>query len=331
MSVFCLAFSDRGYMLASKIASELDGEAVLCRGDVKHAQWTAEHFENGNVLIYVGACGIAVRSIAPFVKKKTTDPAVICVDDSGRFVIPLLSGHLGGANDMARRIASITGGEAVITTATDVNGLFAVDEWAKRQGMAVKTPGRIKDVSGKIVAGGNISIRCCGTIAGDAPEHVSQTDGCGDVYAGIQRTDTDALVLVPRICVLGIGCRKGTPEEKITEAFREFMKENDIYEEAVCLAASVDLKKDEAGILGFCQKLGVPFITFTAEELNETEGDFESSEFVKKTTGTDNVCERSACRAAGAGSRPVVKKTAYGGVTFALYAKPFKPDWNWRG
>ncbi|MBQ9827497.1 MAG: cobalamin biosynthesis protein, partial [Lachnospiraceae bacterium] len=308
MNVYCIAFSEKGYDLASRIAAELSGEAVLCRGDVKHADWTAEHFCTGNVLVYVGACGIAVRSIAPYVKKKTTDPAVICVDDSGRFVIPLLSGHLGGANDAARLIAGITGGEAVITTATDVNGLFAVDEWAKRQGMFVKTPGRIKNVSGKIVGGGDITVSCMAEIKGDAPEHVSQKDGACDVYAGISRTDTDALVLVPRICVLGIGCRKGTAFEDIEKAFIAFMDDAGIYEEAVCCAASIDLKREELGILEFCDKRGIPFITYSAEELNSVPGDFEASDFVRSITGTDNVCERSAVKAAGEGAVLIRKK-----------------------
>ena len=97
-----------------------------------------EAFANMDALIFVGACGVAVRSIAPFIRDKKTDPAVLCLDERASFVIPLLSGHIGGANALAARLAGALGAKAVITTATDVNGKFAVDAWAAQNGCAIE-------------------------------------------------------------------------------------------------------------------------------------------------------------------------------------------------
>ena len=137
MSRAYLAFTAKGEALARRLAEALPGSVSRCGGDVTLKGWTAEHFAQDEALIFVGAVGIAVRAIAPHCKSKTTDPAVVVVDECGRFAVPILSGHLGGANDLARAIAAVCGAVPVITTATDANGLFAVDEWAKAQGCAV--------------------------------------------------------------------------------------------------------------------------------------------------------------------------------------------------
>ena len=163
------AFTARGRELASKLAASLGGSV---RGNEPLADWTKKSFASCDALVYVGAAGIAVRSVAPHISSKAVDPAVICMDEGGRWVIPILSGHLGGANALARRLAALTGGEAVITTATDLNGLFAVDLWAKAQSMAVLQPERIKHVSAKILRGETITLDCPYPVAGTAPELV---------------------------------------------------------------------------------------------------------------------------------------------------------------
>ena len=153
MTVRLLAFTDKGLALAQRLAGLLGGEAVRCGGAVTLAGWTADAFASADALVFVGAAGIAVRAIAPHLQSKATDPAVVAVDEAGRFAIPLASGHLGGANRLARRIAAACGGTPVITTATDVNGRFAVDEWARVQGFRLLDVGRIRTVSGKLLAG----------------------------------------------------------------------------------------------------------------------------------------------------------------------------------
>ena len=136
-SIELLAFTDNGQHLAEFLARQLGGCASRCGHPLTLAQWTEKNFPRAEALVFVGAAGIAVRAIAPYVKSKAQDPAVVVVDEGARWAVPILSGHLGGANDLARRIAGICGAQAVITTATDVNGVFAVDEWSKRQNLSL--------------------------------------------------------------------------------------------------------------------------------------------------------------------------------------------------
>ena len=153
MSRAYLAFTAKGEALAHRLAEALPGSVSRCGGDVTLKGWTVEHFAQDEALIFVGAVGIAVRAIAPHCRSKAADPAVVGVDEGGNFAVPLLSGHLGGANALARALAKACGAVPVITTATDVNGLFAVDLWAKAQNCAVLEPERIKRVSGALLAG----------------------------------------------------------------------------------------------------------------------------------------------------------------------------------
>lgn len=318
------AFTERGRALASKLAEALGGD--VREKDRSLADWTAERFASCEALVFVGAAGIAVRAVAPHIRSKTADPAVLCVDESGHFVIPILSGHLGGANALARRIAALTGGEAVITTATDLNARFAVDLWAKRQNMALLQPERIKTVSAKILRGEDVVIDCP-PVAGIAPEHV-YLGKAGDVLVSYHAADTDALQLVPRALTLGVGCKKGTDADTLEAAFQRFCAERGIVPEAVKDAASIDLKRDEAGLLHFCKAHGWPLKLYSAAELRAVPGAYTASAFVLCVTGVDNVCERAAAKSAGGGL--IEKKYACAGVTFALAENDINLDWSWR-
>lgn len=318
------AFTPRGKALAKRLAAELGG---TLRTDEALADWTQAAFADCEALIFVGAAGIAVRSIAPYIQSKATDPAVLCVDEAGCWVIPILSGHIGGANALALRVAVITGGKAVITTATDLNDLFAVDLWAKKQGMTVQQPERIKQVSAKLLRGENIVIDCPYPVTGSLPAHV-RLGSSGDVLVSYRRTDSDALQLVPRLLTLGIGCKRGTSSEALNEAFKAFCVERGILPEAFTSAASIDIKRDEAGLLAFCKAHGWPLRFYSAEELRGAEGAFTASAFVESVTGVDNVCERAAALASG--GKLVEKKYAGGGVTFAMAEHYVNYDWSWQ-
>lgn len=326
-----LSFTDRGQVQAEQLAKALGGEVSRCGSNgVSLHRWTAEKFSRSEGLIFVGAVGIAVRAIAPHVSSKANDPAVVVVDEGGNFAISLLSGHLGSGNDLARQAADICGATPVITTATDVNGVFAVDEWAKRQNCHVENPDRIKVVSSALLHGKAISVRCMTDIKGQPPAGVipvTETKAA-DVMVDILRGEEDALYLTPRIAVVGIGCRKGTSKEQIRSAYDKLLAETGLSEKAICLVASIDLKKEEAGLLEFCKDRGLPFVTFSAEELDKIPGEFSPSRFVKKTIGVDNVCERSAVAASD--GILFCRKQAGDGVTMAVALKPFEPDWRWK-
>jgi cobalt-precorrin 5A hydrolase len=324
-----LAFSDKGEALADRLAQTLEGEAARCGQPMSLAQWTADAFAQADGLIFVGAAGIAVRAIAPWVKSKTTDPAVVVVDECAHFAVPILSGHLGGANDLARRIARLCGAIPVLTTATDANGVFAVDEWSKRQSCVVVNPEKIKAVSGAVLAGRSVRVFSPWMIEGDAPDGVEQTDSrdCDvrlDVYGG----SPGALHLAPKLLTLGLGCRKGTAQETMEAAFQSLLAQSGVLEQSIRAAASIDLKQGEPGLLAFCQAHGWSCTFYSAQELEKARGDFTPSAFVREITGVDNVCERAAVLQSGGAL--IWNKTAGNGVTMALAQAPYKPTWRWQ-
>lgn len=329
MSCAYLAFTERGLALAQQLAAACPGPVARCgAGGPGLDEWTAAQFAASDALIYIGAVGIAVRAIAPHCCSKAADPAVVVLDECGRFAVPLLSGHLGGANALARRLAAMCGAVPVITTATDLHGLFAVDEWAKRQGCIVAEPERIKRVSGALLAGKRVHFTTDWPIQGTLPAGVQPAaDGCADFALTLTPTG-QALHIVPRIAVLGIGCRRGTTAEHLEAAFAAFCSESGLTPQGVAAAASIDLKRDEPGLAAFCRDHGWDMDFYTAAQLRAVPGSFTASGFVTSVTGVDNVCERAAVLASG--GKLLLPKWARDGVTFAAALRPFAPDWRWR-
>lgn len=293
------------------------------------SQWMTEVFEKTDGIVFIGACGIAVRTVAPFIKDKMTDPAVVVLDEGGNFVISLLSGHMGGANALAMELAKIVGATPVITTATDVNNRFAVDVWAKKQDMWIGSMTAAKHISAAVLEGNQIGVKSDFPV-GNLPEGFTETNDCN---LGIsisldekKQPFQETLALVPKIVFLGMGCRKGTPLEKIEALAMQVLTERHISIFAVQAVCSIDLKQEELGILEFCKKYGWHFVTFTKEELQKTEGIFSASSFVESKVGVDNVCERAAVLACG--GKLLVQKTAKDGVTVAVAIKNWSVDFD---
>ena len=274
-------------------------------------------FQWADAMVFVGSCGIAVREIAPHVKSKLTDPAVIVLDELATFCIPLLSGHIGGGNELARALADFLGATPVITTATDINGQFSVDAWAARQGLHIASMTAAKHISARILEhpvpiSSDFPIVTelpSGTVAGASGE-IGICISCKK-----QEPFAETLLLVPPKLHLGIGCRRGTTCEAIEAAVSQVCREYSIHPKAIKLAASIDLKAEEAGLLEFCEKRNLPVAFYTAEQLRGVPGEFTASERVLRVTGVDNVCERSAMLGA---EKLLVKKIAMDGVTVAI-------------
>lgn len=323
MKVACLAFTEKGFTLAKKLAEVLGGTAARSGRPLTLQQWTGTNFTRADALIYVGAVGIAVRAIAPCLRDKTTDPAVVAVDECAQFAVPLASGHLGGANDLARRIGSICGAVPVITTATDANGVFAVDAWARCQQCAVLRTEYIRRVSGALLAGQTVCMRTAFPIEGTPPSGIELTDEKPySVYVGVDAPPSTVLWVIPRRIVLGIGCRKGVGCADLEKALQQL----GVPLQAVCGVASIDLKAKEPGLLEFCADHGWGLKTYSAEELAKVPGVFTSSVFVTQITGVDNVCERAAVLASE--GTLVQRKQARDGVTMAAALRPFRLDWR---
>lgn len=277
-------------------------------------------FSWADVMIFVGACGIAVREIAPHVKDKRTDPAVLVLDERAAFIISLLSGHIGGANALTRTLASFLGATPVVTTATDVNRKFSVDTWAAQQGFLIDDMTMAKRVSATILEE-NVGFYSAFPVVSPYPNGLIPSEGetVGICVSWEERTPfPQTLRLIPPILHLGIGCRRNTGVDTIRAGVAQVFQQHHIDRRAVKCVASIDLKADEEGLLSFCQENQWPVSFYTAEALQQVTGDVSPSSFVQSVTGVDNVCERSALLGA---DHLVVKKTAINGVTIAVAAE----------
>ncbi len=326
-----LAFTRRGCQLGQQLAQGLKGTLWVperyCAEFGAHSydslqSWTARCFQQGEPMVFVSAAGIAVRAIAPFVRDKVLDPPVVSVDEAGRFSVPLLSGHVGGANELAVRIAELTGGQAVISTATDVNGVFAVDIWAKKNNLCLVERATAKEISAALLDGKTVGFLSDLPWEGSLPGGLQADGGDLGIYIG---PDPDCcpfartLHLIPRDVMLGIGCKQGTEERKLEDFVTSVLEEAGIDWRTVAGVATIDLKKDEPGLLQFCKRRRWPMTFYSAEELNQAEGEFAPSAFVTSVTGVDNVCERAAVLSGGA---LILNKCAKNGVTIAASRKP---------
>ena len=338
MRVAAVAFTRRGLDLARRIAHALvedgclvelsvperfvEGQDVRTLDDL--ASWTTRAFAQAEALLFVSATGIAVRAIAPHAADKMSDSAVVCVDEAGSVAVPLLSGHVGGANRLARRVADICGGIAAISTATDVNHVFAVDEWAREQGLTLVEREVAKRISAALLEGEQVGMASAFPLAGPLPAGlVAGTEAEGlelgicISYDASGKPFATTLHLVPRMVVAGIGCKRGTPVEKIASLVRRCLEEAQVAPAALAAAASIDVKSDEPGLQAFAEQCGCELRLYSAEQLQAVSGDFSSSEFVLHTVGVDNVCERAAC---AGGQTLLLPKRSADGVTVALAA-----------
>ena len=370
MRAAVISFTERGREVSLRIRRILEREGIRCRNFARErfcrgeeglevfagelSAWSGDRFGDSEALIFVGACGIAVRAVAPWVRDKFQDPAVVAVDEGGRFVIPLLSGHVGGANRLARLLAGSLGAVPVITTATDVSGKFAVDVFAAENGCAISDRRLAKEISAAVLAGERIPLLSDFPLEGEFPREIyvcKKTAAGGKNLAGsaaegespagpaaeleeqtgglrIRITLSDRgrdgeLRLIPRAAVLGMGCRRGVSEEELWRAAERALGEAGVDRRGLRALASVDLKKNEEGLIRLAARLQVPFLTFSAEELNRLPGEYSSSDFVKRTAGVDCVCERAAMAAAclgGGRGRLAAGKRAFGPVTVAVAA-----------
>lgn len=346
MELSIISFTDSGRELAREVGEFMKPDAavrIYCKSagwqepkegvavlSESISDWAKEQFEQGRAMLFIGALGIAVRAIAPHIKGKLIDVPVLVMDEKGQFVIPVLSGHFGGANELAGLIAGRRGAVCVITTATDVNGLFSVDVFARKNSLAVYPKDGIKQVSSALLAGKEVTIVIDGEYEGRLPDELIYRDkdeaaatGAVSIFVSPYRhMEMKALLrLYPKAFLLGIGCRKGKSLAELERAVEKQLKENGIPLEAVAGIASISIKKEEPGLIALAEKYGLPFYTFSREELNQVEGDYSVSAFVKEQTGVGNVCERAAVAACGRGGRLVLKKWAEDGITIAAAEK----------
>lgn len=365
--VLLITCSVRGYATMQKLAKKLENisgaeiitkvkcealPGVSMRETVKAC--VDAYFEQVDAIVFVTASGIAVRSVAEHLAHKSKDPAIVCMDECGKHVISLVSGHAGGANALTQMLADVMWATPVITTATDVEGRFSVDDYARKHNLVVTDWAKAKAISAEVLAAGAEPVWIEEPVVAQGEEKgaceickelkstgidgsENRVDKCGNKIC-VQRLqigsyqvivtprdilpDEKTMQLIPRCIVAGIGCKKGTSSDKIEQAVQDAFAKAGLRMEALCAVASIDLKKEEAGLLEFCETRNVPFETYAAEELQAVPGTYSASEFVSGVTGVDNVCERSAVKCASEygvkHGELLLRKQAQDGVTVAL-------------
>jgi len=302
-------------------------QAQLIQGSL--AELVQELWGSYSQFVFVMAAGIVVRTIAPLLKGKTKDPAVVVLDEGGSFVIPLLSGHLGGANQLARELATAIGAQAVITTATDVERIPALDDLARRNQCVLENLVQWKHVALAMLEGKSVALFSSVDLAVEFPANVQVVRELkylistyeGMIYITEQLVAVPEgvpfVVLRPRNIVIGIGCRKGTSAKDISTAIREELKELALSPSSIAALASIDLKNTEPGLLEVACELGVSVSFYKSEELAQVNHSYATSPFVQEITGTGAVAEPAAWLAA---RDPLLLKgkTCYPGITIAI-------------
>ena len=288
-------------------------------------EWAGERMSGEGALVFIGACGIAVRAIAPWLTDKSRDNPVLVMDERGEFVIPILSGHLGGANELAAQIAALMGAVPVITTATDINHVFSVDLFAKKNGLEIVNRDGIAKVSARALAGGTLTVSVQGEFLPDENSADSSEPG-NPVPEGIRLVEYPPKE--PADIVVGMGCKRGKDPVEIADFIARSLREAGILEGEILALATIDRKKDEEGFLRWCREKRVPLLACSAEELAQVQGEFHGSEFVREQVGVDNVCERAALRASGPGGVLVYEKKRAEGMTLAIARREWSVTWD---
>ena len=289
------------------LTDSADIPEVFIRPEGDVYKWTSENFTEGNALIYVGAAGIAVRALSGLPKDKLSDCPVVVIDDAGRFVIPVLSGHAGSANKLAEILASLIDAIPVITTSSDVNDSFSVDTFAVENRLTIMDRKGIKKVSSRALENKKVTLSIK-DFPPKAPVDVVVSD----------ETDAEHLLLLrPKMYTVGLGMKKDKDSGEVEEFFLETLQQNGIDVSDVYALCTIDIKEDEKAIINLRDKYRIPVLSFDADLLSKAPGEYSASEFVRETTGVDNVCERSAVLGSGCGEL-ILKKTAKNGMTIAI-------------
>jgi cobalt-precorrin 5A hydrolase/precorrin-3B C17-methyltransferase len=273
------------------------------------------HWRGAGACIFFTSTGIAVRAVAPLLEGKARDPAVLAVDEKGRHVVSLLGGHGAGANRLAGEIAALLGGEAVLTTATDVSGLTPVDVFAGERGLLIENPALLPRVSGRHVERKSLRVYCEEDLE-LPPDYEPAAPGAADVLITTRTLPGEGLFLRPRRLVLGMGLNSGTPRKEIAKAVDALFEAEGHSPLSLRLIATHEKKKREESLRQYARERGVEVRGFTTGELNSVRG-VAPSAHARKALGVQGVAEPAALLASREPGL-LVPKRKYGNLTLAL-------------
>ncbi|WKY44122.1 cobalt-precorrin 5A hydrolase [Eubacteriaceae bacterium ES2] len=339
-----ITLSQDGVTTARRLSKRLDDREVSIFTKEKYAgdqekliksdisTFFGEIIKEFPVIIAIMATGIVVRAVAPYLVHKSKDPAILVMDTKGEFVISLLSGHLGGANDCARIIEKRFGSKAVITTGTDVKGTMAVDVLAEKINCQIADFTAAKDITAQILNGEKIGILSedqinltgidlpYNIVICPDPEQMSDLQGLIRISSQLKERDygLPQVRLVPKNIVIGIGCRRNVPGAKILAKIEETFLSVGLDLRSIKLLATVTLKADEAGITEACQVLKAKKVIIPDEMVKMVQNRFEGSDFVFQTTGMYAVSEPCGYIASGFGEC-LIEKKKLDGITLSVW------------
>ncbi|WYD81415.1 MAG: cobalt-precorrin 5A hydrolase [Candidatus Electrothrix gigas] len=328
-----IALTKGGNQLAQRLTTHLPESVILSNLSTLPALSTlstkgnihntlAQAWQKHDNLICIMATGIVVRGIAPLLQDKQVDPAVVVCDEQGQYAISLLSGHLGGGNLLAQKVADILKGQAVITTASDVLGHTALDLWCRDLGLAVTDKQGLTRSMAKLVNTGSVSLYSDYQLP-SLPKDITLTTElrCADLWITScteQQVEQQGSVVLlhPKALVIGIGCNRNTPADEISNALDHACQVNKLARESVSKLASIDLKSDEPGLLTFARSHNLSLDFYTPEQLNQVQG-IAASAAVLRATGAKAVAEPAAILCSGNGTL-LVQKMKFPNVTVAI-------------
>ncbi len=331
MKLAIICFTAAGKLLSLQLAPALTADVctlfttqkladqTICSYGTDLTGFVGHAFTQYDGLVFIGASGIAVRAVAPHLNSKTTDPAVVVMDEKARFSISLVSGHIGCANSLALRLAHAVNATPVITTATDVNGLFSIDSWAAHHNLHIENMHVAKEISARLLHHLPVGFTTNQFTLPPLPKGFVETAAPVGAVISIYETQApyaQTLRLVPKLVSIGIGCKKGTSAEQIESLFLHCLQKHNLSLHSIQQICSIDLKRHEPGLLQFCKNYTLPLVCYSSQQLTKAQGNFTPSAFVQAITGIDNICERACVLGAKNGTLLIPKHSA-NGVTFA--------------
>jgi cobalt-precorrin 5A hydrolase len=324
MNIGVVAITRGGKELALELADRLDGATLLVQTEgQKVADLITANWHNYDGLVCIMATGIAVRAIAPLLCDKLVDPCVVVMDEKGQHAISLLAGHMGGGNDLARRVAEITGGTPVITTASDTLQLVALDLWAKEQDLLAPNREKLTAAATLLVNRGGLRFFTDETVVSlpTGLTQASDSEQADIIISASTRFVEGATIFRPRTLVVGIGCNRGTPSGEFAEALTELLTDLQLSKASIRNLASIDKKNDEPGLLQFAADNGWRIEFFPGEQIN-TLNNVAISFAALKAVGAIGVAEPAALLSAQS-NHLESRKRKWKNVTMAIARAPF--------
>lgn len=324
MKISIITITDESRNLGIDLAKKLKEDPTIISVKVfnkKVKESLIKSFKEYDCIIGIMAMGIMVRNTCSLIKNKIEDPAILVMDDQAKNIISMLSGHIGGANEITLKIAGLTGAEPVITTATDIHGKIGIDSLARKYYLSIVDYNNIKGINSALIQDKRVELYVpskYGYISNDPiirtsyNIHISSKNEFKAVYKEY------VIHLKPKNLAVGIGARKNVNKNDVLNAIYVMMNLLELPAYRIDFLVTAEIKKDEKGIIESANELNLPLKIITIEEINSLNHlDCSSSVFVENKFGISGVCEPTALIAAGGGSRLIFKKTAFNGVTVA--------------